>query len=511
MKKNAGALGLLLLLLLIFGCGGHSSDSMKNTLRVALIDNPTNLDPRTYSDVVSYKVIEQVYDFLVRMDSTGLPRPDLAESWEMPSDTVFIFHLRKNVFFHDGVPLTAKDVAFTFRSMQNPELRAPLRKSLEVIRDISVPDSFTVRFSLRYPHAAFLANLEVGIVPEHAVRAGIDLQRHPLGSGPFQFVRWDVDQRVVLKKNDHYWKGAPRVAFIQMEILPEATTRVLALENGEIDFLMNNFPQSYLPRLEKNPALKILKKSGSNYVYLGMNLRNKYLKNKKVRHALAHAINIPEIIRTLMGGIPRPAKSLLNPRHWAYNPHLKSYEFNPDSARRLLDEAGFPDPDGDGPRYRFKLSYKCTDKLQSRQKAQVIQQYLKEVGIGVNIQSFEWGTFFDDIQNGRFDLYSLTWVGIYEPDIYDRIFNSRSIGKGANRGGYVNPKVDRLLEAAQKTFDIAKRRQYYWRIQEILQDNLPYISLWYETNVAVMNRRVSGFLMYPAGEWRSFRRVRLLP
>ncbi len=494
------------------GCSSSPGNSAREpVLQVALFDNPTNLDPRTYSDVVSYKIIEQVFDFLVRPDSTGVPRPELATSWETPSDTVYLFHLRKGVRFHDGSLLSAYDVAYTFRSVLDPALKAPLRKSLEVIKAITVLDSFRIKFTLAHPHAPFLSNLEVGIVPRHLAEPHPEqFKQHPVGSGPFQFVRWEPDALVVLKRNPYYWRGRPGLSEIQMKIIPEATTRVLALENGEVDFLMNNFPERYLPRLRANPRLKVLTRTGSNYVYIGLNLRNPYLKKLAVRQALAYAINVPEMISSLTAGLHTRATSLLYPGNWAHNPNLQPYPYDPEKARALLNRAGYPDPDGDGPAVRFTLTYKCTDKLQSRQKAQVIQQYLGRVGIGVKIQSYEWGTFFDDVQHGRFDLYSLTWVGVYEPDIYYRLFHSSSIGTGANRGAYRNPVVDRLLEQAQQILELNKRKALYWKVQEILHRELPYISLWYETNVAVMDRRLAGFELYPAGEWKSFWKVHFL-
>ena len=494
----------LLIILLSFSCqyrSGHDD----NILRVALLDNPTNLDPRTYTDVASYRIIELVYDFLVRLDTTGLPQPDLAYKWDNPSDTVYIFYLRPNVKFHDSSPLTAYDVAYTFQSILDPQLRAPSRKSFEPIDKIQVLDSLTVKFKLKYPYAPFLANTQVGIVPRHIARDNPDiLQRKPMGSGPFVFKKWKSDSYVELAANHDYWKTPPRLEGILVEILPEETTRILALENGEIDFLMNNFPESFLPRFRKNRDLKVEMKTGSNYVYLGLNLRNQFLKNRKVRQAIAQAIDVKGIINNLMGGIHVPAKSLLNPRHWAYNPNLPDYTYSPERAKQLLNEAGYPDPDGDGPGTRFNLSYKCTDKQMSRQKAQLIQEYLKEIGIGIDIQSYEWGTFFEDVQNGRFDMYSLTWVGIYEPDIYYQLFHTDNIGVGANRGGYSNPRVDELIVKAQRTLLFPERKKYYWEIQKILADDLPYISLWYETNVAVMNKEVKNFHIMPAAEWRPF-------
>jgi peptide/nickel transport system substrate-binding protein len=389
-----------------------------------------------------------------------------------------------------------------------PKLNSPARKSLEVIDKISVPDSFTLKIKLKYPFAPFLAAIEMGIVPKHLVeKEPAILQHHPVGSGPFKFVRWKADSYVELAANRGYWQTPPKLDGLMFKIMPEATTRILALEYGEVDFLMNLFPKSYLGRFRSNPRLKIKMRPGSNYVYLGLNMRNSYLKHRQVRQAIAHAIDVQSIIDNLLGGIHKPAKSLLNPSHWAYNPNLPDYDYDPHKAKQLLDEAGFPDPDGDGPAMRFRLNYKCTDKQLSRQKAQIIQQYLGEVGIGIDIQSYEWGTFFDDIQKGRFDMYSLTWVGIYEPDQYYLIFHSSSIGSGANRGGYVNPEIDQLLEQARRTLDRNKRKKLYWRVQEILAEDLPYISLWYETNIAVMDKHVFGFEILPAGEWRSFRKV----
>lgn len=491
-------------------CGGPSDEHVKNQeLRVALYDNPTNLDPRTQSDAVSFRVIELTYDFLVRMDSTGLPELDLAEKLENPSDAEYIFTLRRNVRFHDGSPLSAYDVAYTFDSILDPALNAPLRSTLEIVKQISVLDSFTVKFELKTPRAPFLSDLVVGIVSEKAAREGkIDLNRTPLGSGPFKFRRWDQNAFIELEANREYWRGSPRLNKIVLKILPEATTRILALENGEVDLIVGNISESYLPNLEKNKRLKVVKGEGSNYVYLALNLENPYLKKREVRQAIAHALDVEGMIASLLSGVHRQAGSLLNEKNWACNPNIKPYPYDPPLARKLLDDAGFPDPDGDGPLPRFSLQYKCTANLLSRQKAQVVQQHLKEVGIEVKVQSHEWATFFEDVRSGRFDLYSLTSVGVYEPAIYENFYHSRSIATQKNRVGYRNPEMDRLIDLAGRTLDPGQRKQYYWRIQEIAREDLPYLDLWHETIIAAMDRRLTGFEIYPAGEWRSFYKMR---
>ncbi len=496
--------------LMYLGCGEDGPSNVdEQRLRAVLFDNPTNLDPRTYSDAVSFRVIEQVYDYLVRMDSTGFPKLQLAEKLETPDDKTYIFTIRRGVKFHDGQPLSAYDVAFTFQSIKDPTLNAPLRTTYEIIETIEVQDSFRVKFSLKQAYAPILADLEVGIVPRHIVEAGsIDLKRNPIGSGPFKFKEWSNDAYLRLTANPYYWRGTPGLNEIELKILPEATTQVLALENGEVDFLLNNFPESHLPRFEKNDRLMIKKSPGSNYVYLGLNQENKYLSNKQVRKALAHAVDFQAMVRSLFFDLHRPANSVLNKKHWAYNPALTPYEFDPEKARTLLDAAGYPDPDGDGPESRFGLVYKCTDKLSSRQKAQVVQQQLKNVGIDVEIKSFEWGTFFDDIKKGRFDLFSLSIVGVYEPAVYEHFFHSRSIGTSKNRIGYRNSEVDELIDKAKTAIDIEERKKYYYRIQEILQDELPVISMWHETNFAAIDRRLEGFEIYPAAEWKSLHKMR---
>lgn len=502
--------GLAAFFFFLPGCGGPSGEHIKNQeLRVALYDNPTNLDPRTYADAVSFRVIELTYDFLVRMDSSGLPQLELAEKLENPSDTEYIFTLRKNVRFHDGSPLTAHDVAYTFNSILDPALNSPFRSTLENIGKITVLDSFRIEFDLKEPHAPFLSDIEIGIVSERNAKEGkADLNKTPLGSGPFKFIKWDQNSVLEFAANENYWKGRPYLNKIILKVLPETTTRLLALENGEVDILIGVLSESYLPNLQKNKRLKIKMSEGSNYVYLGLNQENEYLKHRKVRQAIAHTLDIDGMIKSLLSGVHKRANSMLSEKNWAYNPNLKSYDYNPALARQLLDEAGYPDPDGNGPLPRFSLSYKCSSNLLSRQKAQVVQQSLAQVGIEVKVQSYEWGTFFDDIRNSRFDLFSLTTVGVYEPALYERFYHSRSIGVSKNRINYRNPEVDRLIELAEKILDREKRKEYYWKIQEIVQDDLPYISLWHETNIAVMDYRLQGFELYPAAEWRSFYKMR---
>jgi peptide/nickel transport system substrate-binding protein len=513
MKKFLINTWLVLLIFLIgLSCSGKSDQKFNGkyggTLKVRLLDNPTDLDPRTSRDAMSYRVIELVYASMFRFDSTGKPVPEMVDSFSVKNNLEYTFRIRPGIYFHDGKPLTTEDIAFTFEWIRSHPTKAVTPLFNRYVKSIQIISPRELKITLREIYSPFLSLLTIGIVPKHIVEQDSNqLHFHPVGAGPFRFVKWDQDQQVVLSSFQNYFSGRPYLNRLILKIIPDGNTAVLALNSGDIDFLMNNFNFSNLPVFKKNPQLKIQYGTGSNYTYLAFNLRNRKLRKRKVRQAIAHAIDKKAIIKTLYKGIHKAANSLLPENHWAYNPNLGDYEYNPELAKKLLDQAGYRDPDGDGPRYRFKLIYKCTDKQESRQKAQIIQSYLRRVGIDVEIQANEWGTFFHDITHGNFDLYSATYVGIYEPDFYYNIFHTDNLRGGGNRFYYRSAKMDRLIILSQSTLDDEIRKHYIYQIQELAFNDLPVFSLWHETNVAVMNKRVMNFHMYPAAEFISFKNV----
>jgi len=223
-----------------------------------------------------------------------------------------------------------------------------------------------------------------------------------------------------------------------------------------------------------------------------------------VRQAIAHAIDRQAIIDSSLEGLARPAGGLLAPGNWAYEGQVAQYPYDPQRAAALLDQAGLIDPDGDGPAPRFRLSYKTsTDRLRT-EIATIIVHQLAAVGIEVELRSFEWGTFFADIKSGNFQLYSLIWVGIVDPDIYHYVFHSSSLPPaGANRGRYSNPALDKLIEASRTEMDQGKRREMYSQVQKRPAEDCAYVSLWYGDNVVVHKRGLRGFVIYPGGEYTS--------
>jgi peptide/nickel transport system substrate-binding protein len=486
-----------------------SKGDMGSALVVGVETNPTNLDPRLAVDIASLQVTDIVYNRLVKKDRHSNIVPDLAEKWEMPDDTTYVFHLRKGVKFHDGTPLTADDVKYTFDSIRDPSLKSPKRSSTSPIKEIRVIDKHTISFVLKRPFAPFLSNMIQGIVPMHIAKdKKNNLSRNPVGTGPYKLSKWEFDQKLELAANEDYFEGRPRLDRVVYKIIPDQTVRLLELEKGSVHLIQNGISPDVISRLEQNPKLKLIKETGVNYSYIGFNLEDSILKNKKVRHAIAHAINREDIIKNIQKGLAIPATGLLSPSHWAYEPKVRKFPYDPKKAKRLLDEAGYPDPDGDGPKPRFAIRYKTSQNQVRKRIAEVIQEQLIQVGIKVEMRSYEWGTFFSDIRSGNFQMYTLTWVGVTDPDIYYYIFYSGSVPpKGANRGRYSNKALDRLIEQGRYTLDLEKRKRIYSEIQKIIAEDSPYISLWYLKNVAVMRKELKGFELYPGEQFYSLKDV----
>ena len=353
----------------------------------------------------------------------------------------------------------------------------------------------------------------LGIVPRHiAEKPDNNLASRPIGTGPFKLIEWEPDESLTFQAFSQYFEGQPRISSMVYRIIPDETIRLLEVKKGNLDLVQNAFSPDALESLQGNQKINIIKKMGTNYNYLGFNLQDPILKNQKVRAAIAQAIDRLMIIQRLLKDLAQPATGVLAPGNWAYEPNVAAYGYDLQSAKRLLDEAGFPDPDGDGPKMRFSLLYKTSQNESSKKVAEVIQQNLAEAGIGVDIRSYEWGTFFADIKSGNFQLCSLQWVGVTEPDIYYNLFHSSSVPpQGANRGRYLNKELDLLLEQGRKTLDLDSRKKIYSQVQKIIASDLPYISLWYQTNVAVLSRRVEGFVLYPDGDFTSLRQVYCAP
>ena len=415
---------LIGLLLLVSACTGPADD----TIRFGLSSGPANLDPRYATDATSARINRLIYRRLVDFDEQVRPVPSLA-SWEKISPRHYRFQLAPDrAPFHDGTPLTAADVAATYQSILDPANASAHASSLRLIENIVVIDADTLDFHIDRPDPLFPGYLVIGIVPAAGIAAGYPFHKTPLGSGPFRLSRWSEPGRLQLARID----DGQLFEFIR---IGDPTVRVLKLLRGEVDLLQNDLPAELLEYLAGQADIRVQSVPGSNFSYLGFNLNDPVTGNILVRRAIAHAIDREAIIQHLLGGAARPAAALLQPGHWAGNPALQPAAHDPRQARALLAQAGF---DGGHPLVlHFKTS---TDPLRVR-IATVIQQQLAEAGMDMQLSSYDWGTFYGDIKAGRFQLYSLAWVGIKTPDIFRYAFHSDSLPpEGANRGRLQDPR-----------------------------------------------------------------------
>jgi peptide/nickel transport system substrate-binding protein len=501
--------GLLLLL-----CASLLSCARKpdaDTLVVLIESSPANLDPRIGKDAQSERIDELIFDSLVRKDEHFNLLPGVAESWEIPDPQNYIFHVRHGIRFHDGRPLTARDVKWTLDTMRNGSLMTLKGAAYKLVDAVETPDDFTVRVHLKEPFAPLLWNLTggaFGVVPYGSDK---DFNRAPVGSGPFRFVSLSPDSEVVLERNEGYWGEHARVRRLRFNIVPDTTTRALELRKGSADFAVTSLTPDIVETLKRESNLTIIEQPGSSLQYLTFNLRDPVLKDVRVRQALAFAINRTPMLHYLFRDQGRLADSILPPEHWAYSGEVAHYAYDPRKANAVLDAAGYA-RGNDG--MRFHLTMKTSTDETTRLLAAVLQQQLKKVGIALEIRSFEFATFFSDVMKGEFQLYSLRWVGYsnQDPDIFEDVFHSASFPpKRDNRGYYSNPRLDQLIDEGRRTTEQEKRKQIYGEVQHIVAEELPYINLWYFDNVVVHSRRVRNLHLGPAGNYDFLTTVELAP
>ncbi len=487
-------------------CSRPNPRAPERFLRVDIETSPTSTDPRYATDAISSRVNELVFDSLIRLDRNGEFVGDLAESIERPSPSVVVFHLRRGVRFGTGRELTARDVKFTYDSILAPAAVSPKRAGLAQLASIDAPDAYTVVMTTRGPYAPALELAMQGIVPVGTPAPSASRAPAPPGTGPFELVRLSRDEAAMLERNPYRSYSGPVPRGIVFKVVPDPTVRALELAEGVCDLAENNIEPDLLPYLGARQNLAISKSAGNRYQYLAFNFRDPRLSDVRVRRAIAYSIDRAALVDSYLRGTARMASGMLSPENWAYDGEVASYSYDPERARRLLDEAGYPA--GIGGMRKLSFVYKTTPE--GARLAEAIQAMLKRVGIRVQIRTNEWATFYGDIQRGNFDLTSMNWVGINDPQHYYMVFDSRMTPPaGYNRGAYANRQMDRLVEAGAVTLDPAERKRIYARVQQLAAEDLPYVSLWWHDNVAVMSRDFSGFAPYPNGSLASLATVTL--
>ena len=495
------------LLVSLVSCSGKSDPG---TLVMIIESSPTNLDPRVGLDAQSARIDALIFDGLLGRGDNLNVVPDLAERWDIPDPLTYMFHLHHGVKFHDDRPLTSRDVKWTFDSLLQGKIRSTKTANYRFVDRIDAPDDSTVVFHLKEPDSPLLWNLAdaaIGIVP---YGSGDEMTRHPIGSGPFKFLSAETDRDVILERNDEYWGEKAKLARVRFAIVPDATTQALELRKGSADVAINaSYPPDTVITLRREPRLAVERGAGTRLAYLGFNTRDPILKDARVRQAIAYALDRQPMVEYLWRGQAQPARSLLPPQSWAYNGDVPGYDHDPNRANQLLDAAGHPLVNG----VRFHITMKTSTDENTRLMVAVKQQQLREVGIALDVRTFEFATFFSDVTHGAFQMYGLRWIGGNEdPDIFEYSCHSAKFPpNGANRVFYSNPRVDALIDQARREIDPKLRKPLYAEVQRILATDVPYVNLWYLDNVLVHNRRVANLKLNPAGNYDFLRTAELVP
>lgn len=499
---------LIVLLLLTASSCSRSVATEPGVVNFLIESMPTNLDPRIGTDGQSERIDALIFDSLVELDEHRIPHGDLAETWELPDPSTYVFHLRPGVKFQDGRPLTSADVKYTFESILNGSVTTSKRGAIRLVKSIEAPDPATVIFRLSEPNGAFLADIcrpAFGVVP---AGAGSDAAEHPVGTGPFRFVSSQMDDNVVLERNPSYFRTPPKIERVQFRVVPEAVVRALELRKGTADLEMSSLAPDMIPVLREQPSLAVTEDPGTNYSYIAFNFEDPLLARLPVRQALAYATNREEIIRYLYRGQAQLADGPLPPSSWAYEPDIARYDYDPQRAEQLLDSAGLPrKPENGG--MRVKLALKTSTDESTRLLGAVLQERWRKVGVDLELHSLEPATLAADVARGDFELYTLRWIGANnDPGFYEFAFSSKRFPPlGGNRGHYRNAQVDSLLDQARVETDQKKRRVLFGKVQKIIAEDLPYQSLWFMDNISVHRKRISDVEISPTGDYDFLTRI----
>jgi peptide/nickel transport system substrate-binding protein len=480
-----------------------------NTFVIALGDNIRTIDPigAPAVEASSERVRTLIFNTLVKKDEKFDYSGELASDIKRSDDgTTFTFTLRDGVKFHDGRVLTSADVKYTLdlvfssnfgKSASFYEGAADQKRSL--IKSVAAPDQRTVVVTLIKPWVGLLSNLvPIAIIPKDSY----DSQKeHPLGTGPFKFVRYDNAQQVCdVEAFADYWDGPSKLQQVRVRVISDMNALQAELQSGRVDIapMPTSLSSDAVKRLEQDPNLQVRVFPGSNVALLTLNTASPPIDNVKVRQAMAYAIDRQSLIQNLLLGYGKIANSIIPEESWAYTPG-QTYSYDPATARRLLSESGvrFNQP------VVFKLS---GSSVAGRQYAGVIQNQLKEVGIPVEIQTPEANTLLDELRRGNFQFAYSTWVGgNQDPIFYKDLFATSEIPSptrtSRNRSRYSNPELDKLLDEAVNTFDRQRGRELYTRIQEIVSRDLPVIPLWYLSNVVIARKNVGNIQVDASGDW----------
>ena len=474
----------LLILCLIFslaGCG--SNNKSESVIYFGLAQKPQSLDPRFASDAASEKINNLIYSSLFYYDNNFNMQSDIL-IYKALSNIRYEFTLKKFLpSFHDGSKLDMKDIIHTLKHLMGSPM-SPFAVELQNIHSINKQSNNSFVISLKQPDINFIQKLNLAILPSELIDTNHNFSSNPVGLGLFKYIH--STNKIRIKRI----KDGQIIEFVEIK---DPTVRALKLLKGEIDILQNDIPVEVANFLDDQPSLRVSRTIGSNISYIGFNFKDSVLTDLKLRQAIAMAINREELIEYFLDENTRLAEQLFAPEHWV-SKRLVPINFDPKQARSIIKSFSPNEP--------LTLTYKTSTDPFRLKVATIIQNQLSKVGINLIIKTLDWGTYFQDIQNGNFQMYGLTWVGIKNPDIYYKIFHSESIPpNGLNRGHFKALKIDKLLRSSLTSNDWSKV------IFEI-HDQLGFLPLWFEGNIAAYGKQISDYKVHNDGNWNGLKNIR---
>jgi len=486
---------VLVTLLALASCSAPPRD----TLRVGIDVDAGTLDPRLARDTTAYRVVNLLYDGLVALDDSNesmTPVPALAQRWENPSPTEWIFYLRDDARFHDGETVTAEDVVYTFETLLDLDFGAPLRSLYAPIENVRAVDARTVVMTLGEPYAPLLRYLDLGIVPSHLAEDGHDLGAQPVGSGPYQLTAWNKGNKIVLESNPHYWAGHPSVSALEVVIIPDNTARAQAFEAGDLDLIQSPLSPQDVARLESMANVDARPRAGLAVTYFNFNTGRAILSDPPMRLALAMLVDQKTIVEEIYEGTDQPATSILLPSWDAFDDSIRQPSYDPDEADRLLAELGWRDTDDDGvlDLEGQKLSLELgthSEDVNRIQTIEFLQNVFSRHGIETRLSISDWPSFSVRRDAGEYDIILLGWTQLVDPDrvLFDQLHSSG----GLNWGRYHNPALDEALERGRASTEPSERKRVYREAARIISEEVPYYVLSYQAFQTFASARLQGF------------------
>lgn len=469
------------------GCSPYTPEDDPKHIRMGVPDVSPHLDPRFATDAFSMRICRLLYPALVDFDQSSLPTPWLASHWTWKSPTQLWVGLKANISFHHGKCLDPADVVATYRNILDSAIASPLKGPLRLLISIDEQEN-GVLFTWQKPDKLALFRLTVPILPADLLAQQHDFQHAPIGTGNCRFVSLN-DQHLQLQRSDECL-----LSFIGVK---DATVRLLKVVRGELDIVQNDLSPELIQHAKSRNHLLVQSRLGSSFSYLGINFRDQHLAKREVRLALASAIDRQKLVNTLLHQLATPSNGLFTPDHWCGLPTgTEGIPFDPDYARKLLTQAGYHDENP------LRLTFKTSTDSTRLRLATVYQDMLKAVGIELTVSSQDFGSFYHDIRQGRFQLYGLSWVGVKSPEIFEYAFASYSTPPtGANRGFYHDEECDQLIAQALAESLLPNMAEKYLQLQKHLLAQLPMIPLWHDHQVMVARRAIKGYLLAEDGRY----------